>query len=193
MIHCKLNIPNFITFLRILSVPVLIFLAVKGDEKTFFYLFLFAAFTDALDGFIARVFNMKTATGAYLDSLADFLLFLSAIWGIYLLKLETFGPYKWLFFLMVFMLVFPDIYSLAKFGKISSLHLYSWKIGGILQFLFIFWLFYKGFDLLFFQIVLFWTFLAFAENMFIQIKYSKPLTDVKSVFLLSAGKERKDQ
>jgi len=82
-----MNLPNRISIFRILLVPVFIFLYFhymtnyNGIINMHFYLVLgvlaLAAFTDALDGFIARVFKQKTTLGSVLDPLADKLLLTS--------------------------------------------------------------------------------------------------------------------
>ena len=162
------NIPNLLSGLRLLSVPVLIYLAVGDHEKAFFILWMFSAATDALDGWIARTFRLQTPLGAKLDSTADTLLYLATLAGVYWLKWDEFGHYRTQALLIVAYILAVDIFSLVKFGRISSLHLYSWKIGGVLQSLFVFWLFWKGFDARFFQLVFWWTTLAFAENILIQ-------------------------
>ncbi len=176
------NLPNIITSLRILSVPFLIYFALSGQENEFFYLWIFSVSTDVLDGFVARTFNLKTDFGARLDSLADLMIYVVTIFGIYQLKWNDFEQYKWAAVLILFYFIFTDLFSWIKFGKISSLHLYSWKIGGLLQSAFVFWLFYKGFDPLFFKIVFLWTSLAFLENISIQLMMKKYRTNVKHIF-----------
>ncbi len=162
------NIPNLLSILRLFSVPVLIYLAAGRHERPFFILWLIAVTTDALDGWIARMFRLQTPLGAKLDSTADTLLYLATLAGIYWLKWDDFGPYKTQAIIIVAYILAVDVFSLVKFGRISSLHLYSWKIGGVLQSLFVFWLFWKGFEARFFQLVFWWTTLAFAENILIQ-------------------------
>ncbi|MDA8018077.1 MAG: CDP-diacylglycerol--glycerol-3-phosphate 3-phosphatidyltransferase [Thermoanaerobaculia bacterium] len=69
-----LNLPNLLTILRILLVPVLVVvLLTKFDGKEFVGLavFLFAALTDLLDGIIARRKQMVTRLGKLLDPAAD--------------------------------------------------------------------------------------------------------------------------
>jgi len=73
-----MNIPNAITFARLLSVPVFIWLLVKEYTDAAFWLFLAAAISDALDGIIAKKFNMQTILGAYLDPIADKVLLVTA-------------------------------------------------------------------------------------------------------------------
>ena len=74
-----LNIPNMLTLTRIILVPVFIVALFQGYCKVSLCIFLFAGVTDALDGFIARRFNMCTRLGAVLDPLADKLLVVSSM------------------------------------------------------------------------------------------------------------------
>lgn len=67
----RMNIANFISLARLLSVPVFVWLVLDGRTTAAFWLFLCAALSDALDGLIARHFNMRTTLGEYLDPIAD--------------------------------------------------------------------------------------------------------------------------
>lgn len=66
-----MTIPNAITIIRLFLVPLVILMIVHGRMQAAFVLFLTAGISDAVDGFIARRFDMKSALGAYLDPLAD--------------------------------------------------------------------------------------------------------------------------
>ena len=66
-----MNIPNLITLGRILLVPVVVWAIASGAMWIAFVLFLAAGVSDAVDGFLAKRFNMATELGAYLDPLAD--------------------------------------------------------------------------------------------------------------------------
>jgi len=72
-----MNIPNSLTLLRILLVPVYIGLLVYEEFDQALIVLLVAGITDALDGTIARAANQKTRLGAFLDPLADKLLLTS--------------------------------------------------------------------------------------------------------------------
>ncbi|MEW6585009.1 MAG: CDP-alcohol phosphatidyltransferase family protein [Nitrospirota bacterium] len=65
------NIPNTLTFTRILIIPVFVTSIVYRRYDYSLYLFIVAALTDTLDGLIARLKNQKTAIGTFLDPLAD--------------------------------------------------------------------------------------------------------------------------
>ena len=66
-----LTIPNALSFLRILLVPVFAVLFMKGDYLWAFITLAFSGFTDFLDGKIARKFNQISNMGKILDPLAD--------------------------------------------------------------------------------------------------------------------------
>jgi cardiolipin synthase len=72
-----LSIPNLITLARIILVPVVVWAIASGQLRLAFLLFLVAAVSDAVDGFLAKRFGMKTELGAYLDPLADKVLIVS--------------------------------------------------------------------------------------------------------------------
>src|SRR6187402_1695857 len=72
-----LSIPNLITLARILLVPVVVWTIATGQMYFAFLLFLAAGISDAVDGFLAKRFGMKTELGAYLDPLADKVLIVS--------------------------------------------------------------------------------------------------------------------
>jgi cardiolipin synthase (CMP-forming) len=67
----SLSLPNLITLGRILLVPVVVWAISSGAMWIAFVLFLVAGVSDAVDGFLAKRFNMTTVLGAYLDPLAD--------------------------------------------------------------------------------------------------------------------------
>ena len=72
-----MSIPNLITLARILLVPVVVWAIATGQIHWAFLLFLAAAVSDAVDGFLAKRFGMSSELGAYLDPLADKVLIVS--------------------------------------------------------------------------------------------------------------------
>lgn len=68
------NVPNVLTLLRFLSVPVFIYLLLQPDLNSriiAFTLFALASITDLVDGYIARRFKQETELGKFMDPLAD--------------------------------------------------------------------------------------------------------------------------
>ena len=68
------NLPNILTLLRILLVPVVILSLREGQYVSALVLFLLAGITDGLDGWIAKRFDCVSQLGTILDPVADKLL-----------------------------------------------------------------------------------------------------------------------
>ena len=84
-----MNLPNKLTILRIILVPVMViipFLGIKGElcgiPITYLLvdlIFIIAAITDKLDGYIARAKNQITTFGKFLDPIADKIIVIAAM------------------------------------------------------------------------------------------------------------------
>jgi len=66
-----MNIPNFLSLLRIILVPVIVIFLIQGLYAKALIVFVIAGLTDALDGALARFLNKQTELGSFLDPLAD--------------------------------------------------------------------------------------------------------------------------
>lgn len=66
-----LNVPNLLSLLRLLLVPLFLWASVREQYTLAFTIFVTAAITDILDGAIARRFNLRSRIGAILDPAAD--------------------------------------------------------------------------------------------------------------------------
>ncbi|MDR2799352.1 MAG: CDP-diacylglycerol--glycerol-3-phosphate 3-phosphatidyltransferase [Bifidobacteriaceae bacterium] len=80
MVTINKNIPNIITFSRIILIPVFLYFIINGYSKTpfdFLYvsigiaIFVILALTDKVDGVIARRYNLVSKTGKFVDPVAD--------------------------------------------------------------------------------------------------------------------------
>ena len=81
-----MNIPNIITLGRILAVPFIVWAIASNQMEIAFAIFIIAGVSDAVDGFLAKRFNMSSELGALLDPVADKALLVSiymalGIWG----------------------------------------------------------------------------------------------------------------
>ena len=70
----ELNLPNKLTLLRMALVPVYLVLLAYGYNWLALIVFAIASITDALDGKIARKYNLITNFGKFMDPIADKLL-----------------------------------------------------------------------------------------------------------------------
>ena len=76
------NLPNLLTLFRIALIPVLVvvyFWPIPGRTVVIANIFIIAALTDWLDGYLARKMNATSALGAFLDPVADKLIVSSAL------------------------------------------------------------------------------------------------------------------
>ena len=81
------TLPNFLTLLRIILLPFIVVLIIGGYYRVALLLFLLSAFTDFLDGFIARRYGQITSLGILLDPIADKLLTSSTLISLAYVKL----------------------------------------------------------------------------------------------------------
>lgn len=80
--HKILNIPNILTLLRIVAIPLMIlayYLPVSWNHLLATSLFVLASVTDWLDGYLARRLNQYSPFGAFLDPVADKLVVVAAL------------------------------------------------------------------------------------------------------------------
>jgi len=81
------NIPNLISLVRLLLVPLTVWLILSEAYVSAFVTFLVAGISDGIDGYLARRFDWRTRLGSYLDPLADKTLVVSVFVTLGFLKL----------------------------------------------------------------------------------------------------------
>jgi phosphatidylglycerophosphate synthase len=118
----NLNLPNAISALRILMVPLLALLAFRGSGPAFTILLAASLLMDGLDGYLARRLNQQTRLGAQLDSWGDFLTVLvypgAALWlQPVLLKQNS----LWVT-LAAFAYLSPIAFGFLKYRRLTSYH-----------------------------------------------------------------------
>jgi cardiolipin synthase len=176
------TIPNYLSFYRLISFPLILWFILSGQEKLFVIFYCINLSTDVWDGFIARRFKQETKFGARLDSLADIGSFILAYVAIFTYKMEVIGDHIWLLYLFVAMYILVEVISFIRFKKYHSLHLYSKKIGGYLQGTFLFVMFAFRFYDWFYFIALGWGILTFVEEILVIIFMDKMKSNVKGLY-----------
>lgn len=128
----NLNVPNALTLLRLLLIPVFVWLYVDGEtQPSLRYwslgVFLAACFTDLLDGYIARKYNQITDLGKLMDPLADKVMVLTATLSLAISINET-----WLW-IVLGILLFKELFMVVG-GSLLLHHgivVYSYMIGKV--------------------------------------------------------------
>jgi cardiolipin synthase len=132
-----MNIPNTITVLRIIVVPLLVYLLINGYYKGALWLLTGAGISDALDGFIARRFRMITSLGSILDPLADKILITASA-----LALAWIGLFPWWLAVIICLRDLVIVVGAAAYyiraGKIDMAPTIPGKLNTFLQLLLIF-------------------------------------------------------
>lgn len=113
------TVPNLLCYLRLLLIPLFVILYMKAETAKEYlmaaFVVMIASFTDFLDGFIARKYNLVTEFGKFLDPLADKLM-QAALLCVLILKIDS-------MYLLVILFVFKEItmavigYHMLKKGK----------------------------------------------------------------------------
>lgn len=76
------TVPNVISFIRLLFVPIFYWLLVTGQDGPALTVLIIATASDFIDGFIARTYNQVTTLGALLDPASDRLFIAASVLGL---------------------------------------------------------------------------------------------------------------
>lgn len=187
-----LNVPNLLSFYRLLVAPLVLYFALSEHESLFAIFICISLVSDMLDGFIARHFNLQTNFGASLDNLADIGTYILAVVGIYEFKWQEIEPYAWSLYLFVGMLLLSYIVAFIRFKKVPGLHLYSAVSSGYAQGIFIFILFAFGFYPGLFITVTLWGTIAYVEKIFVLLRLDDIKRGVKGIYWLIQEQKNKE-
>jgi phosphatidylglycerophosphate synthase len=145
------TIPNIISLFRIVAAPVMWLLIYHDQREAFRWLLTAAFFTDAIDGYLARKLNQVTKLGSILDSYGDSLTILTGIAGLIRFRFDLYEQYGYVMIGVLTLHVIQLVLSLWRYGRPSSFHTWSAKLGALaiglfllvtLHFDFYPWLFY---------------------------------------------------
>lgn len=122
------NIPNLVSFIRILMAPVLFYFAFTQQPYWFIGVLLFAEFTDVLDGFLARTLNQITKMGSHLDSWGDFVIYTTIAICAWILWPDILLRESFYFTVIVLSFTMPALVGFIKFHRFTSYHTWSVKL-----------------------------------------------------------------
>lgn len=135
MIHTKeqiVNLPNLVSFIRILLAPGLFYFAFTQQPYWFIGLLLFAEFTDVLDGFLARTLNQITKMGSHLDSWGDFVIYTTIAICAWILWPDILQREIVYFTIIVMSFTLPAVVGVLKFHTFTSYHTWSVKVAVVI-------------------------------------------------------------
>ena len=123
-----LNLPNVISSLRIAIAPVLVWLAVETNSEAFLWVLAFTLFTDAIDGYLARMLDQVTALGTQLDSWADMVTYAAMLIGLVLIWPEIYASEAMFIMIAFSFWLFSSLVCLARFRCFPNYHTYAAKL-----------------------------------------------------------------
>lgn len=135
------HLPNILSFLRILLVPLFLWLYFQESMLLSFIgiiVFVIAALTDLLDGYIARKKGFQTPFGTFLDPLADKLLTFSGFFCLPYIDVELFPWWAvWLIVVRDIIITLLRVYAKQKHVPIYTRASAKWKTFAQMTFLYL--------------------------------------------------------
>jgi cardiolipin synthase len=180
---------NFLTYYRLFAWPVLLWLIFDHQLLLFKWLLVFSFFTDAVDGSLARNYQLTSKRGAMLDSIADDLTVLVAIIGMLLYKPGFIMGHMLLISYLLFLYLLQITFALFRYGKISSFHTYLAKTAAILQGIFIISFFFlpEPVDFLFY-VAVYVTMTQITEEIILVALLPESVSNVKGLYWVTKKK-----
>lgn len=185
-----INIPNALSVYRIVALPFIIYTIATGNKQLYITLLSVNLITDILDGLIARTFKLETELGARLDSFADIGTYVMAFSGMIVLEKEFVDEHSIAFILVIGLYALPQLVSLIRFRRPTSLHLYSSKTLGYIQGIFIFTYFIFGYAPWYFYFMIVASCLVYLEALIIVCTIPALRSNVKGIYFMLKEHQR---
>ena len=139
------HLPNAISCARLLAAPILLFAACTKNLDLFKWLLMGCLVSDILDGLFARVFQLSSQLGAFLDSTADMLVTAIAVLGLYVFQ-RPFIAEHWMPLALVLIVYLVEVcVALWRYRRISSFHTILVRVAAYAQGIFVMSLFLWGY------------------------------------------------
>jgi len=178
------SLPNQLTALRLLLIPVLWVCAFRGLSLWVGIGLAFAILTDFLDGFFARKLHQISSFGAKFDSLADNLLQPSALVWLWILKQSIFLDHPIIWGIAIAIYFSSLIVGLVKFKRFGNLHLYSSKFAAAITVSFaIHTLIASQYSAVLLYLALISSIISSAETLILQLMFNQVNEHMGSLFL----------
>jgi phosphatidylglycerophosphate synthase len=129
-----INVPNTLSVIRLLGVPLLFWLVYLESAVWFVSWFVILGLTDYFDGFLARRWNQATEFGSFLDAIADVAYYMSAAWFLIYLFPEYLQPNIPHIIGMLVIFSVSVFIAKVKAGSFRFLHTHLSRLSGVLVF-----------------------------------------------------------
>ena len=176
------SVPDLLCFARLLLVPVVWALALSNLPFYTGIALLAAGLTDVFDGIIARRWNIVTAYGSRLDSIADTLMEISAAAAVLILKPEIFTGHALILGVWIAVEASSILLGWIKFRRIANLHLYLTKAAGVVAYAFVIYTFVAGYNETFFYVTVTLLSVSSLECLLLQLIAPRVDEHMKSIY-----------
>ena len=122
------HVPNILSALRLAAVAPLLALAWSGRPLPFLGLLLAAILSDAVDGWLARRYNVRSRVGVRLDSAADYAIYIAVPLCGWWLWPDIVAREALSFVLVVVAYALPGAVALVRFRRLASYHTWAAKL-----------------------------------------------------------------
>jgi cardiolipin synthase len=184
------TIPNALSACRLAAAPFVLGMILTGHRQAFAFLIVACLLTDILDGLLARLLKQATAFGAKLDSLGDLLTFALTLFGFAWLEQPYLMAHPWPIRLLLGFYLLVHLWSLLRFRRLPSLHLYASKFAAYVQgFFFADYYFFGAHDgLLYFMTGV--SLLANLEELVVLTLLPKAESDVRGLYWVARRRKQ---
>lgn len=138
------HLPNLLTTLRIVAIPLLAWLAWGHAEVTFGAVLVASLVGDIADGALARRLGATSRLGALLDSVADTLLFIVTTAGVLVFFPDAVQAHRLAFAVAPSAWLLENLAALWRYRRLSSFHTYLSRTAGVAMGVFVSVLFVWG-------------------------------------------------
>ena len=183
---------NAITFWRIAAFPFLIALVWLRELELFSWLLVLCFLTDAVDGYLARRFEVTSTAGAEWDSLGDDLTVAAAVIGMFVFRWDFIVRVQVFIFLLAGLFLIHTLSAVGRYGRLTSFHTRMAKISAVAQAVFFLFLFFRQRPpLVAFYIAATLTMLDLFEEIVMILSLDEWETDIRGWFDLRKRKHQK--
>ena len=135
---------NGITLYRTVTAPLLLLLLFSGHYDLFKWLLGVSFFTDLIDGYLARKFNVTSIMGTKLDSIGDDLTVAVAVIGLFVIFPDFIRQEKWVFIILLVFFLLQTVSAFIRYGRMTNFHTWLAKTAALLQGVFLLLTFFMG-------------------------------------------------
>lgn len=172
-----------LTSCRIVALPAIFWALVAPHQRVFVVLIIASLISDILDGFLARLLKCTSELGARLDSYADIGTFVSAVAGLIVFGSDFVRLHLGACLVLLVAYLLPQLLSVLKFRRPTTMHLYSSRVAGYAQgFFFTFFFAGASFAAPFFYFVVALSLLNSVEEIVLLLKFKQPRSNARGLY-----------